>query len=141
MLFWKLYLLFGKQDPTKQEIYFSFKMFKVRFLRSLNCSNTIWSSPWHPDESGTDISTTLIIFLCCHYYYSLLCCNYCRSIMLRNSTSWSHLDSTLQKQLALNQCESFFINDLNMIANKVEKHCFAVSNVKLQVKIRFKTFY
>ena len=35
----------------------------------------------------------------------------------------------------------FFINNHNMTANSVEKHCFVVFNVELQVKIGFKTLY
>ena len=33
------------------------------------------------------------------------------------------------------------INDHSMTANKVEKYGFVVLNIKLQVKIKFKTFY
>ena len=34
----------------------------------------------------------------------------------------------------------FLINNVNVIVNSVEKYCFALLNVKLQVKIRIKTF-
>ena len=43
--------------------------------------------------------------------------------------------------LAVNPCDPFFINNFNMTVNSVGKHSFVVMNVKLQVKIRFKTFY
>ena len=55
-------------------------------------------------------------------------------------TSWSHLKSTVQIHLALYPFDPFFINNLNVTANNVEKHCFVVLNVKLEVRIKFKTF-
>ena len=51
------------------------------------------------------------------------------------------LKSTVEIQLVLHPCNLFFINNLNMIGNSVEKHCFAALNVNLQVKTRVKTFY
>ena len=36
---------------------------------------------------------------------------------------------------------SILINNRNVTGNSVEKHCFVVMNVKLEVKLRFKTFY
>ena len=38
------------------------------------------------------------------------------------------------------QAAHFSINNCNIKANGVEKYCFVVLNVKLQVKVRFKTF-
>ena len=66
---------------------------------------------------------------------------YWRSLMLWKSTSWSHLKLTVQIQLALHPCDPFLINNCNMIGNSVGNYCFAVLNVKLQVKRRFKMFY
>ena len=55
--------------------------------------------------------------------------------MLCNSTSESRLKLTVQKQLAL---YPFLTNNRNMTGNSVEKKCFVVLNVKLEVKRRFK---
>ena len=54
--------------------------------------------------------------------------------MLRNPTWWSRLNST-------SQIKPYFINNLSKTNNSVEKHCFVVLNVKLQVKVRFETFF
>ena len=35
----------------------------------------------------------------------------------------------------------FFLNNHSMTANSVEKHGFVVLNIKIQVKIRFRTIY
>ena len=51
--------------------------------------------------------------------------------MLCSSTSGSRLKLTVQKQLAL---YPFLTNNRNMTGSSVEKKCFAVLNVKLQVK-------
>ena len=64
-----------------------------------------------------------------------------RSLMLWNSTSSSRLKLNVQIQLALYPCDSFLVNNRNMTGNSVEKHCFVMMNVKLQVKLRLKTFY
>ena len=85
--------------------------------------------------------STLIIFLFCHCYWSLLWYNYWRSLMLRKSTSWSRLKLTVQIQLALHSCNPFLINNRNMTGNIIEKKCFVVLNVKLYVKLRFKAFF
>ena len=37
---------------------------------------------------------------------------------------------------SVQQLNSFFINNRNMTANSVEKHCFVVLDTKLQVKIK-----
>ena len=91
--------------------------------------------------SNRDNSITLMILLCCHYCSSLLWCNYWRPLMLRNSTSRSRLKLTVQMKLSLYPCDPFLINSYNVTGNKVEKHCLVVLNVKLQVKLEFKTFY
>ena len=45
-------------------------------------------------------------------------------------------------QLGFHPWDPFLTNNHNMmIDNSVEKNCFLVFNVKLQVKFRFKTFY
>ena len=46
----------------------------------------------------------------------------------------------VQIQLALYRCDPFLINNRKMTGNSVEK-CFAVLNVKSEVKLRLKTFY
>ena len=58
--------------------------------------------------------------------------------MLRNSTSASCLKLTVQKQLAL---YPFLTNNHKMTGNSVEKKCFVVLNVKLELKLRFKMVY
>ena len=40
VLFYKPYTILMQKEPTRQEINFSFKMFKMRFLRSSKCSKT-----------------------------------------------------------------------------------------------------
>ena len=60
--------------------------------------------------------------------------------MLGNFTSSSHLKSTDQIQLALYSCDTFLINNRNITDNSVEKHCFVMLNVKLQVKLDSKRF-
>ena len=55
--------------------------------------------------------------------------------MLWNFTSCSRL------QLAFYLCDPFLMNNRNMAGNSVEKKCLVVLNVKLEVKLRFKTFY
>ena len=90
--------------------------------------------------SNIDKNNTLRISLFCHYYWSLLRCNYWTSLMQWNSSSWSRLKMTVQIQLALYPCDPFLINNRNMTGNSVQKS-FVVLNVKLKVKLRFKTFY
>ena len=60
--------------------------------------------------------------------------------MLWNSTSWSRLKLSVQIQLAFYPCDPFLTNNCSMTGNSVEK-CFVVLNVKLEVKLWFKTFY
>ena len=132
------------KEPTRKKIYF--KMFKMRFLRFLKMSKNNMkltsTACWINSKiSNRENSTTLMIFLCSHYYWSLLWYNYWRSLILWNSTSWSHLKFTVQIQLAVYPYDLLLIINYNMTGNSVEKHCFMVLNVKLQVKIRFNTFY
>ena len=82
-----------------------------------------------------------MIFIWCHYCWSLLWWNYWRSLLLWKSTSWSRLKLAVQIQLALHWCNPLLINNRNMNGNSVESYCFIVLNVELQVKLRFKTFY
>ena len=81
---------------------------------------------------NTDKNSTLMIFLFCHYRWSLLWCNYWRSLMLWNSTSWGCLKLTVQIQLVLYPCDPSLINNCNY---------FVMLNVKLEVKLGLKTFY
>ena len=62
-------------------------------------------------------------------------------LMMCNSTSSSRLWLTVQTQFALHPCDPFLRNNRNMTGNSVQKHGFVLRNVKLQVKLRFKTFY
>ena len=55
--------------------------------------------------------------------------------MLCSSTSPLRLRLTVQKQLAL---YPFLTNNRNMTGSSVEKQCFVMLNVKLEVKLRFK---
>ena len=59
--------------------------------------------------SNEDNSTTLMTLLCCHYCWSLLCCDYWQSLVLWNSTSWSHLKLTVHLQLAFHRHGSHFL--------------------------------
>ena len=58
--------------------------------------------------------------------------------MLCNSTSGTRSKLTVQKQLAL---YPFLTNNCNMTGNSVEKKCFVVLNVKLELKLRFKMLH
>ena len=90
--------------------------------------------------SNRESKTTLMIL---YSYVTAIVVHYFRrrSLMLWNSTSSNHLKLTVQIQLALHPCDLFLINDRKMTGNKVENYCFVALNVKLQVKLRFKTFY
>ena len=94
------------------------------------------------DETLTSpyVILTLMIFVCCYYFCSLLWGNYWRSVILWNSTFWSRLTWAVHMQLAHHPFDPFLINNLIMTGNSVEKHCSVMFNVKLQVKLRFKTF-
>ena len=79
---------------------------------------------------NSKVSNVLIIFLFYHYCWSFLCCKvniemvygvYWRSLLLWNSFSWSCLKLAVQMQLALYLCDSFTINNRNMIGSSVEK--------------------
>ena len=93
------------------------------------------------DETLTSpcVILTLMIFVCCYYFCSLLWCNYWRSVILWNSTFWSRLTWAVQIQLAHHPFDPFLINNLIMTSNSVEKRSVML-NVKLQVKLRLKTF-
>ena len=41
----------------------------------------------------------------------------------------------------IHPCDPFLIINRSVTGNSVEEHCFVALNVKLQVKLRFKTFY
>ena len=64
-----------------------------------------------------------------------------RSLMLWSSTSSSWSKLIVQIQLTLHPCDPSLINNCNMTGISIDKHCYIVLNVKLQVKLRFKTFY
>ena len=61
--------------------------------------------------------------------------------MLLNPTSWIRLKFTVQLKLTLHLCGSFLMNNHNLNANSVENQCFVALNVKLQIKVGFKTCY
>ena len=130
------------KEPTRQEINFSFNMFKMRFSRCSKCSKTRATCWINSKITNRENSATRKIFLCCYKCWSLrpviIICNYWSSLMLWNSTSWSSLKLPGQIQLVLHHYGSFFINDRNMNVNNFEKDCFVVLDVKLQVKIILK---
>ena len=119
-------------------------MFKMRFSRFWKCLNTTWNLPEQPVELAQKINKgqniTLMIFLFCHYFWSLLWCNCSTSWNLWNSTSWSRLNLTVQIQLALYPCDLFKKSYRNMTGNSVKKR-FVFLNIKLEVKLRFKMVY
>ena len=119
---------------VQNEIFKILKMFKynMKFPRVACSINS---------KITTDKHTTLMIFLFSHYCWSLLWWNYWRSLMLWNSTCWSRLKWTVEIHLAFCLCNPFVIHNHNMTGNSVEKQCFVVLNVKLEVKLKFKTFY
>ena len=97
---------------VRNEIFKTLKMFNynMRFTRAACWINS--------EISNRHKNTTLIILLFCHYCYSLLWCNYWRSLMLRNSTSYSRLKSTVQIQLAFYPCYPFLITRVSASAEK-----------------------
>ena len=118
---------------------FNIKIFKILRMFKYNMK-FIRAACWINSKiSNRDQNTTLMIFLFCNYCWSSLWCNYWKSSMFCNSTSWSHLKLTVQIQLALYLCNPFLINNCKMAGDSLEK-CFVVLNVKLVVKLRFKTF-
>ena len=142
VLFWKLYTVLRKKEPTRQEIVnFSFKMFNMRFLRSWKCLKTTWNSPGQSVELTQNLATDTATPYSWHSYAVALQMIIIRSLMLWKSTSSFSLNVTVPIQFALHPCDPFFINNCNMIRNSVEKHCFVVLNLKLHVKLRCKTFY
>ena len=82
-----------------------------------------------------------MIFLCCHYCWSLLFCNYWWFLMLLNSSSWSRWKLTVQRQVVPHPCDSFFINNRDMTTNSIEKNCFVILIENFQLIIRFRKFY
>ena len=118
----------------QKAFYFLFKIFKMFKTNIKLTTAACWI---YSKINNKDNRTTLVAFLCCClYYWSLLCCIFWKLLVLWNFESWRPLNSTFQIQLALLQCDSFFINNQNITANSVEKHLFVVLNVKLQVRIR-----
>ena len=88
---------------VQNEIFKILKMCKTNMkLTRAVCWTNSKISKW-------DKNTKLVIFLFWHYCRSLWWCNYWRSLMLRNSNSWSHLKSTVQIQFFLHPCNPFLI--------------------------------
>ena len=83
--------------------------------------------------SNRDNNTTFMIFLYCHFCWSLSWYNYWRSLF--------RLKLTVQIHFALNPYNPFLITNRIMTGNSVEEHRFLVLNINLQVKLGFKTFY
>ena len=81
-----------------------------------------------------DKNSILMIFLYCHYCWSLLWWNYCRSLMLWNYTSWSRLKLTVQIRLALYSCNSFLTKNRNMAGTSVWKIIFCCVECKITSK-------
>ena len=107
---------------------FSFKKFKIRFLRFWKCLKTTWlnrASCWINSKArNKDKNTSLMIFLFCYHCKSLLWCNYSKSLILWNSTFWSPLKLTVQIQLAFYPCDLFLIHNRNINVNSVKKIMF-----------------
>ena len=130
----------GKKTPQGKR-FFSYKMFKMKVSRFWKINNikltkeVFWinSKIWNRGKI-----TTLKVFLFCHYCWSLLWWTHWRSLMLWKSTSWSSLSLLFKCSLSM---RLILINNRKKAGNSVEKYCFLVLNVKLQVKRRFKTFY
>ena len=115
-------MVFRKKENERQGIHkFSLRMFKMWFLRFLKLLETTWNSREKPVELTQKQETTTTTSQSWYSYVVML------------------LKLTVQKQLALYPCDPFFINNLNMTVNSLEKKLF--SCVKLLVKLRFKLFY
>ena len=110
---------------VQYEIFEILKMFKNKITFSRGAY-------WIDSKISSRDNTTFMILL----FSPLLVI-----ILPWNSTSSSCLKLTVQIQLALCPCNPFLINNHNVTGNNAEKHCYVVFNVKLQVKLRFKTFY
>ena len=120
---------------VRNEIFKILKMFKYTFkLTRAACWINSKISNW-------DKNTTLMIFLFCHYCLLLLWWDYWRYFMLWNCTSWSCLMlgncSNTASSLSM-PCDLFLIIS---VSSSVEKWYFVMLNVKLDVKLRLKTFH
>ena len=121
-----------KKEPTRQEICIFFLqnvqngIFKILKMLENNMAFTREALWINSKISNREKNTTPMIFLFCHYCWSLLWLTYWGSIVLWNSNSWSHLRFTVQIQLASHPCAPFIISSRKMIGNSVERHCFLV---------------
>ena len=111
-----LKVLYGFKKRRAHKTDFSLKIFKIRFLRFWKCLKRTSNSPelpveWTQNINNRDSNTTIMIFICRYYCCSLLLG---RSLMLWNSTFWSHLKLTVQIRIALDPCDPFLINNHNM---------------------------
>ena len=111
----------------------------IMFKDNMKFTKAVCWTNWK--VSKTNNNTTLIMFLRCQYWFSLLCYNYWSSLMLWSCTLYSCVKLTVQIQLALHSWDSYFTNNNNATAKSVEKRCFAKFNAKLKVEITFRTFY
>ena len=117
VLFWKLFTIWRKKEPSWQEIcnFFprnvqneTFKILKMLKNDMKFAREALWINS---NISNRDKNTTLVIFLFCHYCWSLSWWTYWRSLMLWNSTSWSRLKLAVQIQLSFHPCNPFLINN------------------------------
>ena len=141
VLFQKLYTILRKKEPARQEICNFFlqngvfqilKMFKnnMKFTRKACWINSKIS---HRNRNTTHDILTLSLLLVI--------------IMVELLNVLNALELYFLKLLEVNCSNTafpynpFLKNNRNMTGNSVGKKCFPVMNVKLQVKLRFKTFY
>ena len=123
-----VYIVLRKKEPTRQETTFkgnfSLKTNKMRFLRFWKYQKKKFTraSCWINSEKGNrGKNTTTIIFSFHHHFRSLGWYDYRNYLLLWSSTSWNHLKLTVQIQLALHPCDSFLMNNRNIIDKNVEK--------------------
>ena len=102
--------LYGFQEKRKHKARdtLSLKMFKMRFLRFPKPLKTTWNSPKKPVELTQKQETTTTVPQLWYSYVVML------------------LKLTVQIQLALYPCDPFFINNLSMTGNSLEKNCVLV---------------
>ena len=97
VVFLKLYTILRKKEPTRQGLCKFFlqnvqnKIFKILEMFKTNMKFTKAGCWINSKISNRSKNTILIMFLFCHYCWSLLWCNYWRSLMLGNYISWSRL--------------------------------------------------
>lgn len=81
-----------------------------------------------------------MIFLCCHYCWSLLYCDYFKIFSVIDHKILKSLIVDCSNTVCYSMMQTIFHKNHNMTANNAKRHLFVVFNEKSEVKIKFKTF-